>query len=268
MASRVLKGRRPRRAWAQLIAENRRLRRRVAALSTGPEAHTGRLDDLALQNEQLAASTRLAALVAHELNTPLQAIENYLFLVGDDPEQPGALSSIRREVGRVGAVVQRLRTFQEIGAAPRDALALGGVVESVLLLTESRLRRQRVRVACQLAPGLPPIRGRDGDLTLLLLNLVLRAADRMPEGGLLTLRARVDPQAPQVTLEVADTGPSPGDEGAEFGPFYTTDAMAPAMRLQICRRLLDGHGGRLSLGHEFGGGHKVIVELPLAASSS
>lgn len=272
-------GRSPRRAQAALVAENRRLRRQIAALEgrLRPGADEDeQLEALLRQNEQLAASARLAALVAHELNTPLQAVENYLFLAADDVEYEAALLPIRQEIGRIGAIVERLRDFQPADGAAPAPIEVNDLVERVLLLMGSQLRRQRVSVTRDLAAGLPALHGSDSQLTLVLLNLVFRAAARMPHGGTLDIATRASAQGgpfhgarqreQRLTIELTDTGDAGEAAAVEYGPFYSTDAAGPEMRLDICRRLLAGHGGTLMLWDEIGGGHKAVVALPLAAA--
>lgn len=258
---------------SQLVAENRRLRRRIADLEVRlVNAHTysEQVDAIALQNEQLAATSRLAALVAHELNTPLQTVENYLFLADDMVSLAGVMPALRREVGRISDVVQRLLEFQPIESDTSAPLFLNRMVERVLLLTGSRLRRQRITVLSDLAPGLPPLLGRDGELTLVLLNLILRAAEAMPDGGVL----RISTQGPvpgagrrddAITIEIIDSGHRSGEADSQSAPFYSTEAAGPELRLEICRRLIANHGGTLMLWEELGGGHRVAVILPLRA---
>lgn len=248
----------------------------VAEVATPPApAHEGEqheLRTLDLQIEQLAASTRLAALVAHELNTPLQAMENHLFLAGADTGSSPALQSIREEIDRIGAIVRRLLEFPQSEAATTSSVPVDSLIERVLLLTGSRLLRQRIRVVRNLAPDLPPIAGRDDQLTLVLLNLVLRAAAAMPAGGDLRISARVEPRprvvsgqpaTRQLTIELADTGSEALEASAPGGPFFSFETAGEGVRLEICRRLLTGHGGNLMLWDELGGGHIAVLSLPV-----
>jgi signal transduction histidine kinase len=116
------------------------------------------------------------------------------------------------------------------------------------------------------APGLTLL-GDPQRLKQVLLNLCRNAIEAMPAGGLLTLRARC--QDGEVVLEVSDTGVGIPADALErvFEPFYTTKEAGTGLGLAVCRRIVEAHGGRLSVRSQPDRGTTIQVHLPLHRSA-
>jgi signal transduction histidine kinase len=229
---------------------------------------------LALKNERLAASGRLAAIVAHEVNTPLQALQNFVYLAATDnaAERDAYLSMVGDEIERIGVLIRRLLDIHREGDGAAKAIDIADLVDRVLTLVGGTLTRRRVQVARDVAPLLPPILGRSDQLTQVLLNLIINARDAMPSGGTLTVRIRLvqaivdaeDHGAPALLIEVADTGSGilPSALPRIFEPFFTTKADGSGLGLPISRQIVEQHGGRLSAGNDPAGGAVFQILLP------
>lgn len=226
------------------------------------------LESLAMQNEQLAASSRLAAIVAHEVNTPLQAIQNFLYLAAgtNGAKLNSFLNLIGEEIERIGVMVRRLLDFHRPDDGSLKPLALNGLVERVLLLTSSTLTRKRIAIELSLADDLQPFIGRSDHMTQVLLNLIWNAIDSMPNGGTLRLRTfrRVRRKHPAtLVLELQDTGPgiSPDLQVRIFEPFFTTKIQGTGLGLAVSKQIITQHGGMIDVRSEVGVGSTFVIML-------
>ena len=149
---------------------------------------------------------------------------------------------------------------------PADVNAL---VDRVLTLSDKEARNRGVVVERALAEDLPPVSLVPGHLEQVTLNLVLNALDAMPDGGTLTVRtarehANGDGAEGAVVIEVRDTGVGMSPEVAAhvFEDFYSTKPTGLGLGLFICRRIVEGYGGRIELESAEGQGACFTVHLP------
>jgi signal transduction histidine kinase len=174
---------------------------------------------------------------------------------------------ISQEAQRIGALVGELRDLQRPEQEEdRQLLSLNEVVEKQLALSASRGWGQRVEVEWQPAEGLPPVRGVDGRLQQVVLNLLLNAFEMMPEGGQIYLRSEADQEGKGVWLHITDTGPGIPEDVLPhiFEPFYTTRSEGQGLGLFICDNIMADHGGRIEVDSRVGEGTTFSVWLPAA----
>ncbi len=98
------------------------------------------------------------------------------------------------------------------------------------------------------------------------MNLLLNAVDAMREGGTLTMKTRFDQSAHVVRVEISDTGRGVDPEVVDkiFQPFFTTKSKGTGLGLAISKRLVEAHGGRISVVRNTGGGVTFKINLPVA----
>ncbi len=203
------------------------------------------------KTEKLAAAGRLAASIAHEINNPLEAVTNLLFLIRQAPldeESTQFVEMAQHELARVSEITQQTLRFYRQSTLPGDA-NLGELMNSVLTLHQGRLGAMQIQL----------IRDYDADATLfcfageirqLFTNLITNAVDAMlPDGGLLTIRIRrarppKNPGQQGVCLTMADTGCGISPETLQhiFEPFYTTkEATGTGLGLWVSAQILRKH---------------------------
>lgn len=210
----------------------------------------------ALRNaDKLALAGRMAASIAHEINNPLEAITNLLYLLEHEvlPEQARRyLTLAQHELTRVSHIAAQTLGFFR-GAPGSSACRLSEIVDSAISLNIGRLSTCNVVLEKSYAP-VAPFYCNQGELRQVLVNLVGNALDATPAGGRLFIRIREasDPVsgAPGVRLVVADTGlgMSARTQRSLFEPFYTTKgATGTGLGLWVSNQIIAHHKGRISI---------------------
>jgi signal transduction histidine kinase len=255
---------------------NARLYNNVNTLLREHELAQARL----IQAEKMTALGRLIASITHEINNPLQSIQFCLTLVDEGTrrgqctaETRAYLDTIRGEVDRISAIIQRMRDFYRPAQAELQATDVRAVLESVLELSGKQLQQSRVAVERQWAEDLPTIQANPAHLKQVFLNLVLNAIDAMPRGGVLRISAAPHPlpgpggreQVPGVCLEFSDTGVgmAPAVLARLFEPFFTTKEDGAGLGLFISQGIIRAHHGRVSVDSRVAGGSTFFIYLPL-----
>ncbi|WP_151448486.1 sensor histidine kinase [Lacisediminimonas profundi] len=242
------------------------------------------------QQEQLQASARLASMgeiastLAHELNQPLAAISSYTtgvlnLLDSGKPADPGllrdAVEKANQQAQRAGHIIRSVHAFVKKRAPAREAVDIGKLVESLLPLVELQAREAYVSVQLNIEPGLPPVLADSVMLEQVVLNLTRNGIESMldvaPERRSLRVAVRRDSSAdtPAVEVLVTDRGHGIPEEVAErlFSPFFSTKAEGMGMGLNICRTVVESHGGTLTQAANPGGGTVFRFSIPATAGA-
>ncbi len=219
-----------------------------------------------IRSEKLAATGRLAVSLAHEINNPLQAIQNFLHLSLDyevsDSKRHEFLEMAREETSRLITLVQQTLEFYRPAQAQAGPVDINAAVERVLALSRKKLQHSDVEVELKLAKGLPPIKGMPDQIAQVFLNLIVNAAEAMGDGGRLEIKSRAD--SDQVEVLFADNGPgiAPEDLAHIFEPFYTTKDSGTGLGLAVSYNIIESHGGTIGVESVPGHGTTFTVRLP------
>ena len=208
--------------------------------------------DQLVQSEKLAAMGRLIASVAHELNNPLQAIQNALYLVKLEenlsPQAAGDLQVAIDEGARMAGLIARLRdTYRPTIAADYQMESVNILVEEVQKLINTHLRHNNVNLKFMPDPELPQTRIIRDQIKQVILNLCINAIESMPDGGDLTIQSLFVPELNEVHLNVRDTGAGlPADVQSKiFEPFFTTKEGGTGLGLAVSYEIAQNHGGSI-----------------------
>jgi two-component system, NtrC family, sensor kinase len=226
-----------------------------------------------LQSAKLAAVGELAASVAHEINNPLYAARNSLYLVEQDLP-PGApqrqfLEIAQGELGRIARIITRMRDFYRPTRAELEPTTINDVLMATLDLVQTHLRHGQVAVATDLADDLPQMTAHTDQMRQVFLNLMLNACDAMPNGGTLRITSHARPastdQPADIIVQIADTGVgiAPEHHAHLFEPFYTTKAQGTGLGLAISAHIITQHSGQIEVASEVGVGTTFTVRLPV-----
>ena len=229
-----------------------------------------------LQSEKLAAVGRLASSISHEINNPLEAVTNLLYLIAVDNELPpqlrGFLETAQAEIARVSQITTQTLRFHRQSTRP-TLVAASQLLEPVINLFKGRLMNQGIEVQGRLLTD-SPILCMENEIRQVLSNLIANAIDAMRTGGQLLLRAHdaTDPRTGElgVRIAIADTGHgmSPVTRARIFEPFFTTkDLNGTGLGLWISAEIVERHKGRLSVrSSEAPARHGTVFSLFLARS--
>lgn len=213
-----------------------------------------RMERSLLQAEKLAASGRMAATIAHEINNPLEAILNLIFLAkansGEAAEVESYLTTAESELIRLTHIAkQTLGFYRETAHA--KYISLAGIVEDALRIYGPRLIHADVSLdtAIESQRLLPMKRG---EIMQVISNLLSNAIAAMPQGGRLKVRVQdfVDSGRDGILFSVEDTGTGIEEENLKkiFEAFFTTrDAVGTGIGLWVARQFVEGHGGSISV---------------------
>lgn len=207
---------------------------------------------------RLTTMGEMAASIAHESNQPLTAIiangEASLRLLARRPPDLGevrdALRSIVDDASRAAEITHGIRNMAKKIDTGRVPLNLNEVIEKVLSLTRGEARVWNVVVQADLDRDLPPVTADRVQVQQVLVNLVMNAIEAMvsKHESLRTLVISTQrQQEDRVLVSVKDSGIGfdPGAAQRMFEPFFTTKSSGVGLGLSICRRIIEGHGGRL-----------------------
>ncbi len=216
-----------------------------------------RIESRLLESEKMATVGRLTASIAHEINNPLEAITNLLYLVRQDDaltsECQDYLDKADEELRRVTEIVSQTLRFHRSGTQPVECTP-EALVESVVALHQGKLRNTGIRVDRQHRQSKLFICP-EGDLRQILSNLLSNAIDATKAtGGVITIRTTPARHAPSgkagVRISISDTGHGMNKDTAAqiFDPFYTTKGSGGSgLGLWISSSIAKRHGGRLSV---------------------
>jgi signal transduction histidine kinase len=222
-----------------------------------------------VQAEKLAALGRLVGSIAHEVNNPLQAIQNCLHLAAHTglPEEKRSeyhkLAS--EEVERLIQTVRQMLDFYrpaKIDFAPSD---LNGMVDEVLALAAKQLSDNNITVKKTYRKTLPSVPVVRNSIKQVFLNLLLNASDVMPGGGKVTVRTGLSDDGRMAQVSFTDTGPGiPNEEQAKlFEPFFTTKDRGTGLGLAVSYTIVEAHRGWIGVDSAPGKGATFTVHLPL-----
>jgi two-component system NtrC family sensor kinase len=229
-----------------------------------------RMEGQMTQTEKLTSLGLLAAGVAHEVNTPLAVISNYIQMLAKqmpagDPRQ-GLIEKIVKQTFRASEIVNNLLNFSRTGAAEFAEVDVNRVVEETLSLVAHPLKTSRVQVVKHLGEALPAVHGSSNKLQQVFLNLFLNAKDAMPEGGMLEVRTMAHNGS--VEIEVADTGAGISREHIHriFDPFFTTkvNGRGTGLGLSVSYGIIKEHSGKIDVRSTPGKGTSFHLEFPAA----
>ncbi len=228
-----------------------------------------------LQSAKLAAVGELSASVAHEINNPLYAARNSLYLIEQDlpPDAPqrGYLSIAQQELGRIARIITRMRDFYRPSRSELATTNINSILRETLELVQTHLRHGRITTTTSFDPDLPLTVAHADQLRQVFLNIILNACDAMPRGGELrvsTQLIKARQEAPDtIGVIISDTGVgiAPEHRPHLFEPFYTTKPQGTGLGLAISAHIVTQHGGRITVDSEVGKGTTFTILLPVTS---
>jgi signal transduction histidine kinase len=222
--------------------------------------------------EKFAATGKLAGTIAHEINSPMEAIQNAIHILGEqvDPDSRQIYEVLKNEAERVTRIVrQMLGLYRNV--VQFDTFDLNGVVEDTLALFACSLAKVGILVDKRLRE-LPPFKGSGDQFRQLFSNLVVNSRDSMSGGGKLVIGTRAirssDGLRRWISLTVADTGCGISSKilKSMFEPFVTTKGgKGTGLGLWIVKGIVENHTGRIRVRSAVGKGTVINLVFPISS---
>jgi PAS domain S-box-containing protein len=234
-----------------------------------------RTEEALIQSERLAAIGRMAAAIAHEVNNPLEAILNLVYLLSRNPsldeEAQGYTNLLLNEVVRVSEITKQTLSFYRDTSSSSE-IQITEVLESVLKLHRPVIERKSIRVFTDLQSS-ARMWARAADIRQVLTNLVINALDALPRGGELKVKASALQNGHFLCVTIADNGTGiPGHlRDKVFEPFFSTkNSKGTGLGLWVSQSIVRKYGGTIRLRTSTNGrrtGTVFRVCLPYRASA-
>ena len=217
--------------------------------------------------ERLASIGVLVAGLAHEIGTPMGVIQGHAKLLqphvqGEDAQW--RLQTIQEQIARISRIIESLLGMARPSRPQRIPVALAPLVENTVAFVPEKLARRRIETRLDLAER-PSVPGDPERLQQVLLNLLLNAADVMPDGGELCV-SLAETDDGEADLRVADTGPGiEGDPARVFDPFVTTKEAGEGhgLGLAVAHGIVTEHGGLIDVSQSDETGTEFRILLPI-----
>ncbi len=234
-----------------------------------------KLEDALHISERLASVGRMAATVAHEINNPLEAIVNNIYLAKHEKGLPDSvrryLEAADQELSRVSNLAQQTLGFYRDNGSP-TWVSLAKMVEEVLAIYERKLRYKGLKVESRIGAEVE-LYTQAGELRQALSNLIANAIDASRPEDVVRVRARVCSEVgtrPMVRISVADNGVGMSERVKQqlFTPFFTTkEQVGTGLGLWHTRSLMEKQGGRIRMRSRQGekSGTVMSIWLPLTS---
>jgi PAS domain S-box-containing protein len=231
------------------------------------ELERRRVEQQLFESEKLAAVGRLAASIAHEVNNPLEAIKNALYLMQSGAEgdkNSRFLEIARKETERVSHIIRQMLGFAR-RPGEVDWVDVNQLLEETLVLMEKRMRQLRIHVARSFDESLPMIRARADQLRQVFLNLILNAQQAIKGEGEITITTSRYEQAlqPSIVVQLSDSGVGIAEDDLAriFDPFFSTGKKGTGLGLWVTQDIVRQHGGRIEVSSEPGRGTVYTIVL-------
>ncbi|HEX2270966.1 MAG TPA: ATP-binding protein, partial [Pyrinomonadaceae bacterium] len=231
------------------------------------ELERRRVEQQLFESEKLAAVGRLAASIAHEVNNPLEAIKNALYLMESGAEgdkNSRFLEIARKETERVSHIIRQMLGFAR-RSGEVDWVDVNQLLEETLVLLEKKMRQLRIRVIRNFDEELPKIRARADQLRQVFLNLIINAQQAISNGGEITITTSRYEQAlqPSILVQLNDSGSGIHEDDLMriFDPFFSTGKKGTGLGLWVTQDIVRQHGGRIEVASEVGRGTVFTIVL-------
>jgi signal transduction histidine kinase len=229
-----------------------------------------------LQAEKMALVGKLAAGMAHSIRNPFTSVKMRLFSLGRSLElsdtQKEDFEVISDEIRHIDTIVQNFLEFSRPPKLKMQSISPSAVVDQTLQLLEHRLKSYDVSVKIQREQTLPEIDADPEQLKEVLVNLMVNACEAIEKGGTIVIHedvALTPSDGTAAVIRVSDDGPGISEATRQkvFEPFFTTKEEGTGLGLSIVARIIEEHGGTVTVESTEGRGATFVISLPIMETS-
>jgi PAS domain S-box-containing protein len=236
------------------------------------ELERRRVEQQLFESEKLAAVGRLAASIAHEVNNPLEAIKNALYLMqagAEGDKNSRFLEIARKETERVSHIIRQMLGFAR-RPGEVDWVDVNQLLEETLVLLEKKMRQLRIRITKSFDDSLPRVRARADQLRQVFLNLIINAQQAIEGDGEIVISTSRYEQAlqPSILVQLKDSGVGIAEDDLTriFDPFFSTGKKGTGLGLWVTQDIVRQHGGRIEVSSEIGRGTVFNIVLQVESA--
>ena len=233
------------------------------------------LEEQLIHTEKLTSIGRLSASVAHEINNPLDGIQNCLDIIKKNPNDTVKTNAmfelISEGIKRIAFIVRRLLVFSRHHKLKMEWMNLNAVLETALLLVKQKIEDQGIRLSAKVERPLPSILGDPYNISQVFVNVLINAADALDgkSDGRIVIQTKKVCQNSEtfVLVKISDNGCGIAEDNLEriFSPFFTTKdpEKGTGLGLSICKKIVEEHGGTIELISEVDEGTEISICIPV-----
>lgn len=242
---------------------------------------TKMLQNQLARSERLAVTGQLAASIAHEINSPLQAVTVMLSAMQNEHKENKKLSEelllLKEAYGSIRDTVKNLLDLNRRGKEQKEQTNINEIIQKTVDLMSSHLKKNKVKINLDLYQDIPKTLASPQQLNHCFLNIINNSVDAILEGakasidmaertpsiGEINIQSRRDDGT--ITITIIDTGPGIAEKDLNhiFDPFYTKKKMGFGVGLSICNRIVDEHNGSISADNYKDAGAIFTISIPI-----
>jgi signal transduction histidine kinase len=218
--------------------------------------------------EHFATLGELAAGLAHEIRNPLAGIAGVIEIIGRDLPPDSPARAVVKDAKEEALQINRILTDLLETARPKppqfQVTSIGSTVEHAVMFARQQAITKRIVVDFDRGDDIPPVDHDPHQINQVLLNLLLNAIQAMDRPGAVHVSLRCDNEIVIVTVADEGKGIPPEILPNIFRPFFTTKGHGTGLGLSLARRIVESHGGTISVRSEVGKGTQFMIQLPVA----
>jgi signal transduction histidine kinase len=247
--------------------DNAKLYRRLEKKFELTESELKETQERLIRSERLAAMGHLVQGVAHEIRNPVTTIGGFAGRLEKElkgrPKLQKYISFIMEQSERLENIVKQVREFSDILSGKLKTGEITGVLDQVIEKFEPLAQRQNIAFSFQIDRGLPLIKMDSAQLMLALTNVIENALDSMPEGGNLTLTAKLEEHYIKINILDTGCGIAQKDQASVYDPFFTSKTRGAGLGLTMVHQIIMNHNGEIEIKSQEGKGTQVTLSFPL-----
>jgi signal transduction histidine kinase len=218
--------------------------------------------------EHFATLGELAAGLAHEIRNPLAGIAGVIEIVSRDLPQNSPARGVIKDAKEEAMQINRILTDLLETARPKppqfQVKDLGSTAEHAVMFARQQAVTKRIMIELDKGDNIPPIDHDPNQINQVLLNLLLNAIQATDKPGSIFVTLRRDKDAVLITVADQGKGITPENLPNIFRPFFTTKGHGTGLGLSLARRIVEAHGGTITVRSEVGKGTQFLLRLPIA----